>query len=184
MKRNVPDLTLPLKHKSDRKALSLSGLYITATMKTFHLLLLSLFMLPVHVNGQQTNQLTPGRKATLQKANRHEKNGWIYLHIEGNAEERGFQHGYLMAGEIMENIRLLKTTWIHDTALEWSWYLHQAEKILTPRVEAENLAEIDGIAEGVQAAGSSVTRSELVALNGYPELKGSWWSTVKDSVKS
>jgi hypothetical protein len=46
--------------------------------------------------------LSQEQQTWLSKANRHEKNGLIYLHIEGNPEERGFQHGYLVAREIKE----------------------------------------------------------------------------------
>lgn len=106
------------------------------------------------------------------------------MHIEGSPRDRGFQHGYLMAKEIMENIRLLSTSWTHDSALDWSWYVQHAGKILTPGVDGENLEEIDGIVEGLKAAGYTSTRDELVGLNGYPEFKGYWWPTVKDSVKS
>jgi hypothetical protein len=35
------------------------------------------------VSSQANYQLTNEQKTWLSKANRHEKNGWIYLHIEG-----------------------------------------------------------------------------------------------------
>jgi len=57
------------------------------------------------------------QKTWLWKANQHEKNGWIYLHIEESPEERGFQHGYLLAKEIQESIRILQLiycNWKHD----------------------------------------------------------------------
>jgi hypothetical protein len=83
-----------------------------------------------------------------------------------------------------ENFRMLRTRWEYETALEWSWYVKHAGQILTPKVDAENLEEIDGIAEGLKAAGEIFTPDELVALNGYAELIGYWWPTVKDSVHS
>ncbi len=120
----------------------------------------------------------------LKKANRHEKNGWTYLHIEGSPKERGYQHGWLMAAEIKENLRLLRARWEYQTAMDWSWYVKNAGEVLSVRVDAENLEEIDGIAEGMRTAGVETSRDELVALNGYAELIGSWWPTVKDSVHS
>ena len=30
--------------------------------------------------------------------------GWIYVHIEGEPYERGFQHGYLLAHEIVDMV--------------------------------------------------------------------------------
>src|SRR5471030_3141773 len=57
----------------------------------------------------------------LAKATRHEKAGWIYLHIEGGPRERGFQHGYLLAREIAEAVRVDRAQWLHDSGLDWSW---------------------------------------------------------------
>ena len=46
------------------------------------------------------NGLSIDEKNWLEKGFRYEKNGWIYVHIEGQPYERGFQHGYLLAKEI------------------------------------------------------------------------------------
>jgi hypothetical protein len=138
--------------------------------------------LAIQLNGKANGILSKDQKTRLEKAWRFNKNGWNYLHIEGNPADRGFQHGYLMANEIKENLRLLKSRWNHDTAYEWEWYVDQATRILLPKVDAENLEEIAGIVEGLMEAGISSSVKELVALNGYAELMGSWWSSVRDSV--
>src|ERR1035437_7862142 len=70
------------------------------------ILLLSVFICSTKVLCQTIDKLTNEQKTWLSKANRHEKNGWIYLHIEGSPEERGFQHGFLLAKEIKESIRV------------------------------------------------------------------------------
>lgn len=44
--------------------------------------------------------LTAKQKLCLSKAYRYDQNGWIFLHIEGSAFDRGFQRGYLTAREI------------------------------------------------------------------------------------
>jgi hypothetical protein len=153
-------------------------------MKKTSLLFITLLILTSSIQSQNSNQLTGDQIKKLAKAYRHGKNGWTFLHIEGMPGDRGFQHGYLMANEIKENIRLLRASWVYETAMDWSWYIQQAGLILTPKVDKENLEEIDGIAEGMKAAGVITSRNELVGLNGYPELAGSWWSTVKDSIHS
>jgi hypothetical protein len=118
----------------------------------------------------------------LSKANRHDKNGWIYLHIEGAPEERGFQHGYLLANEIKESIRVLSEVWQYQSALEWQWLVQEAGKMFTPKVDSENIAEIDGIVEGMKEAGEITNRDEIVTYNGYMELLWYWWPSVKDTV--
>jgi len=134
--------------------------------------------------GQTTIPLTGEQKAWLAKADRHEKSGWIYLHIEGAPRERGFQYGHLLAKEIKETIRVFGEEWKYQTAMEWSWLVQRANEILTAKVDSENLAEIDGMVNGMQAAGIPTTRDELVALNGWIELSGYWWPGVKDSFKT
>ncbi len=147
-------------------------------------LILTGFILSAFVYGQAATMLTNEQKGWISKANRHDKEGWIYLHIEGAPSERGFQHGYLLASEIRESIRMLKVRWNYLTAMDWTWFVKNAGVILTPGVEKENLEEIDGIVEGMKAAGITTTSNEIVALNGYMELIDYWWPTVKDSVHS
>jgi len=153
-----------------------------AMKKKVIILLLLVFLCSIRGQSQPTNQLTNEQKTWLTKANRHEKNGWIYLHIEGNPEERGFQHGYLLSKEIKESIRILSEVWKYQTAMRWSWFVDRGHDILTTKTDPENLAEIDGMVEGMKAAGVSTTRDEMVSLNGYMELLWYWWPLVKDSI--
>jgi Phospholipase B len=146
------------------------------------ILLLLVFLSSLMVQSQTISQLTSAQKTWISKANRHEKNGWIHLHIEGSPEERGFQHGYLLSREIKESIRILSEVWKYQTAMKWSWFVDRGHDILTPKTDPENLAEIDGMVEGMQAAGVSTSRDEMVSLNGYMELLNYWWPLVKDSI--
>lgn len=149
-------------------------------------LFFSIFIFYFHLllNAQTPGVLTQEQKFWLSKSNRHEKNGWIYLHIEGSPRERGVQHGYLLAKEIKEAIRILHEEWTYQSAMEWSWFVEKAGEILTVKVDSENLAEIDGMVEGMKVAGISTSRNELVALNGYIELMWYWWPSVSDSMKT
>jgi hypothetical protein len=120
---------------------------------------------------------SPGeaQQALLSRANRHERAGWIYLHIEGKAEERGFQYGYLLAPEIAEGIRATRADWEHMSATSWDWLLGESAKMFAGKIDRENLAEMDGIVEGLRAAGVRSTRAEIVAYNAYLELSWYWW---------
>ena len=56
--------------------------------------------------------LTKDEQSWVAKASRETRNGWVYLHIEGQPFARGFQHGYLLAKEIAESLRVEKhMTW-------------------------------------------------------------------------
>ncbi len=142
-----------------------------------------LFLFVIAGYAQGPTPLTHEQEAWLAKADKHQKAGWIYLHIEGTPEERGFQHGYLMAKEIKESLHMLKVKWEYESAMSWSWYIKKAGEILTPKIDTEDLAEINGIVEGMNAAGDSTTTDEIVGLNGYMELMDYWWPIVADSLK-
>ena len=146
------------------------------------ILLLTVLICTDLVRSQSIYQLTIEQKTWLSKANRHERNGWIYLHIEGTPEERGFQHGYLLSKEIKEALRITKEVWHYQTAMDWQWLVSQGGKMFTPKVDTENIEEIDGIVEGMKAAGELTNRDEIVTYNGSTELMGYWWPTVKDTV--
>lgn len=52
--------------------------------------------------------LTVQEAESLAKARCGERAGWLYLHIEGSPEKRGFQHGYLMAQEIRDILEMTR----------------------------------------------------------------------------
>jgi hypothetical protein len=135
------------------------------------------------MQAQTVSTLTNEQQGWLAKANRHDKAGWVYLHIEGAPRERGFQYGYLLAKEIKETFRVFGKEWTYQSSMEWSWLVERSNEIILPKVDAEILAEIDGMVSGMRAAGIQTTREELVALNADIDLTSYWWPTVKDTFK-
>jgi hypothetical protein len=73
--------------------------------------------------------------------------------------------------------------WEHDTAMEWPWVVEQSRKLLEPKVDPENLAELEGIVAGLKAAGISSSRSELIAYNAWFELAWYWWPKEKKKLQ-
>jgi hypothetical protein len=125
-----------------------------------------------------TSPLTDAQRQWLAKGTRHEKAGWIYLHIEGGPRERGFQHGYLLATEIAECLRIRRAVWLHKTSMEWADLLKETARFLTPFIDPENREELLGIVDGLQAAGVAATLDDLVAYNAFMELEWYWWPEV------
>ncbi len=106
---------------------------------------------------------------------RFERDGWIYLHIAGEPYERGVQHGYLLAPElqtIFDNLDYL-TYW--STGKKWSYFVDAANRMFQKHIDAEYLQEMQGIADGAQAAGVDITWQDIMTWNGYEELTGYWW---------
>ena len=55
----------------------------------------------------QTNSETPADKK-LEGARRFERNGWVYVHVEGAPDRIGYQHGSLLSKEIEGLLRVMK----------------------------------------------------------------------------
>ena len=101
---------------------------------------------------------------------RFERNGWIYVHLEGPPERVGYQHGYLLAPEIEELLRVSKPLLDHETKRDWNFYREASEEILWPKIDGEFQSEIDGIVKGANAHGVKVDRWDIVGLNALEEL--------------
>ena len=56
--------------------------------------------------------------------------------------------------------------------MDWPWLVGKAEAMFLPKIDAELLAEIDGMVEGLGVAGVKTSRGEMIAYNGITELSG------------
>src|SRR5581483_5561408 len=96
----------------------------------------------------------PAREAvqTFGPAYRYPAAGWIYLHIEGQPYERGYQHGHLMAREIPEY--LARCAADLGSEQQWNEYRTMANALFLRGFDREILEEMRGIAEGASDAGA------------------------------
>jgi hypothetical protein len=95
--------------------------------------------------------------------------GWIFVHLEGKPSELGFQHGYLLAPEIVEAHKAVKLALTHDSK-DWSFFRNAAEKVLWPHIESEYRDELNGIVAGLAAKGVKLDLWDVVATNAWLEL--------------
>jgi hypothetical protein len=123
--------------------------------------------------------LSPQEQGWLHAAERHERAGWIYLHVEGGPHERGFQHGYLLAKEIAECLRVSRADWQHQSSFDWPWLIAHTKDFIERGIDHEDRDELQGIVEGLNAAGVPVTYDELVTYNAEIELEGYWWPVAQ-----
>jgi hypothetical protein len=89
---------------------------------------------------------------TFGPAYRYPAAGWIYLHIEGQPYERGYQHGHLMAREIPEY--LARCAAVLGSKDHWDDYRTTANAIFLRGFDREILEEMRGIADGASDAGA------------------------------
>ena len=113
---------------------------------------------------------------TFGPAYRYPSAGWIYLHIEGQPYERGYQHGHLMAREIPEYLERCASE-LGAKAEEQSWnHLRTTVDALFLRgFSREILEEMRGIADGSSDAGAKwlnrrIDLVDIVVANTTVEL--------------
>ena len=85
-----------------------------------------------------------------------EVNGWLRVHVEGEPERRGFQHGYYLADGIALFRDILNLLFQKSYGVDWKRMREDATKLFLDRVPEELLDEIKGIAEGAKARGVDV----------------------------
>jgi hypothetical protein len=97
------------------------------------------------------------------------QNGWIFVHLEGNPFDIGFQHGSLLAAEIQDAERAVLLEQTHDGKKDWDFYRNAAKDMLWPHIEQQYREELQGITEGLQAKGVKLDVWDVVALNAFCE---------------
>ncbi len=97
------------------------------------------------------------------------ENGWTFVHLVGPPSQIGFQHGYLLAAEIEDAVKVTNLELAHDTNKDWQFFRDAAQNMMWPHIEAEYREELQGIADGASAAGVKVDLWDIVALNGAEE---------------
>ncbi len=111
-----------------------------------------------------------------------ERNGWIPVRLQGGPAQIGFQHGYLLAPEIDDALRVMRLSLPHDTKRDWAFLRKAAETILWPRIEEQYRQELRGMAEGLADRGVKADITDLVVLNANIEL--GYYTDVLDRKKT
>ena len=106
----------------------------------------------------------------LAKAHRENKNGWVYVHLEGKPFEIGYQHGYLLAPEIDTNLRMMSYFLEHETHKDWQFYRQCAQHFLWQKTDPEYKEEINGIVAGLKDQHLNYDSLDITALNAMEEL--------------
>src|SRR5262249_24076830 len=104
----------------------------------------------------QTTAVAETTHAKLQGGERSERDGWVYVHLEGSPDRIGYQHGALLAKEIDDLLRVMKPMMTHSGKYDWNFFRNAAEKVFWPKTEKEYQDEIDGIVAGATAKGVKI----------------------------
>lgn len=110
-------------------------------------------------------------------AYRYPQAGWIILHIEGEPHERGYQHGRLMASEIVGYLRCFASLRSPKAPAEgWRNTRTLVNSLFLRRYDREYLEEMKGIADGASAAGARfddrpIDLVDVVGINSWAEIE-------------
>ena len=104
------------------------------------------------------------------------KHGWTYVHLEGQPADIGFQHGYLLASEIDDMLKVFTIEMKRDNKKDWQFFREAARDMMWPHIEPEYREEMQGIVDGATAKGVKLDIWDVVALNASME----WEYYVKE----
>jgi hypothetical protein len=141
----------------------------------------SLMLRPVRARAQDATPvagLTEEERSWLERASRNDVNGWVHLRIEGAPFARGFQHGYLIAAEYANAIRVYEAMTFQTMGFDYSFFAGKGVEFHKSKVTPELTEEMEGIAAGLSAAGVPTTLDDIIGWNAYQEMTGYWWPTV------
>ena len=115
---------------------------------------------------------------------RPDRNGWVYVHLEGPPKQLGYQHGYLLAPEIEEDQKIIAMLLERDTKQDWSFFRNAAKEIMWPHIEQEYRDELQGIAEGLHAHGVKLDAIDMATMNAWQEWDPYYMDWYKEQHKS
>ncbi len=156
--------------------------------QTFALVFILLFSTLSIINADNADSNSFDSSMQFKKGFRYNNQGWIYCYIEGDAYDRGYQHGYLLSAEIADMLNIWGNT-IHNHPLLgiltkrlseerydnvsekwWNFCTNQCHKMYWDKYPPEYKSEIEGIADGVNAQGlkihnRNVTAKDILTMN-------------------
>ena len=105
------------------------------------------------------------------KGFRYNIQGWVYIHIEGEPYDRGYQYGYLTYGEIIDtlhrwidwavNAKIMNLFEIKDIEKIWNLYKSRAMKQFYNKVPEEFIEEIKGITDGLKDRNGKINGKQI-----------------------
>lgn len=135
---------------------------------------LSILLVPSYIAVEDSDNSIIIGIDSYEAGYRYNIQGWVYLHIEGDAYDRGYQYGYLLADEILDNINRWND--VFPPSFSWAIQRLNAMRLFWNKYPEEYKQEIHGIADGmndkgVKIDGEDVTYKDILALNEIFELR-------------
>jgi hypothetical protein len=110
----------------------------------------------------------------------YDKNEWTYISVKGTPKERGYAYGYLCAKKFAEIQKMLNFFIMESYGETWEnmiKLINDDFKEMTKIDFNEFYEEMEGIANGFNAAGTKTTIDEIIAWNFYMSM--AYWYSIK-----
>jgi Phospholipase B len=127
------------------------------------------FTVTVGIFAQNSQSETAPDPRLKHAFRRPETNGWTFVHLEGTPSEIGFQHGYLLAPEIADTLKVFELEETHGSGKDWQFFRDAAKNMMWPHIEQEYREEMQGVTDGATARGVRLDLWDVVAMNGSLE---------------
>ncbi|RKZ85952.1 MAG: peptidase C45 [Candidatus Parabeggiatoa sp. nov. 1] len=122
-----------------------------------------------------SNQEQENNYHTYGKGYRFDRNGWTYVHIEGEPEERGEQYGNLVVDKYKNILEKTKYMTYQTTGVPYEYFVKKAVELTKGKIPDELMAEMTGFAKGLTKAGFKSTVEDIIGWNAYSGITGYWW---------
>lgn len=118
----------------------------------------------------------------LTDSSRVDVNGWAYVQVHGDAFQRGFQNGYLLAQEIEDIVDNLKLYVQNAYKRNWEFFCKAGNDLYWPKLTDEYKTEIKGVLAGVQCRKTTqLELQDLLALNSsFDTVSYHYWLKSKE----
>ena len=177
-----------LENHLDEKNITDNTLEELSNQKTQHLSeeeLMETFSNVTQKNLGEINNEEPLNKKIVKNGFSYEKDGWVYMAIQGEAFERGLAYGSLCAKEFKEIQRMLHYFIYESYGVEWKEMVEEVNEDiydLTKEKFHESFEEMRGIAEGCTKAGTETSLKEIIAWNFYMSIP--YWLSIRSGNSS
>jgi hypothetical protein len=154
-------------------------------MKKFAVQFIIAVILITGCNSPSSKNKALSHDQKMQGAYRTEKEGWIFIHIEGSPEKAGYQHGFLLADEIFDLRNTMAVMVEKSSGKPWRFYRDESFRLFWNKMPAEYQEEIDGIVSGAseKLGAGKIDRKDILAINAEMELPDyyvPWLNSIKD----
>ncbi len=140
-------------------------------MSKFFTALLVIISFLISCTSPSSRKTIQSHEQMMINATRNEKNGWIVVHLEGTPEVIGYQHGYFLAGEIIDLRGAMAMLNEKTTGKTWKFYRDESIRLFWQGIPEEYQKELDGIVAGVnkKLGEGKIDRLDALAMNSILE---------------